>query len=87
MKNVLERAIIFGGDADEIGPEHLPSELRSAPRTRSAGFNPELLQEVEQRHIHRVLLHHDGNRTRAAKDLGIARATLINKIRAYELDI
>ncbi|MEX2466277.1 MAG: sigma-54 dependent transcriptional regulator [Gemmatimonadota bacterium] len=87
MKNVLERAVIFGGDADEILPGHLPAELRRAPGGRSSAFRPESLRDVERRHIHRVLLHHDGNRTWAAKDLGIARATLINKIRAYELDV
>jgi two-component system, NtrC family, response regulator AtoC len=87
MRNVLERAIIFGGDAEEIRPEHLPAELRRSPRSRGGGFTPELLRDVERRHIHRVLLHHDGNRTHAARDLGIARATLINKIKAYELDV
>jgi two-component system, NtrC family, response regulator AtoC len=87
MRNVLERAIIFGGDAGEILPEHLPAELRRAPRSRSGGFTPEPLRDVERRHIHRVLLHHEGNRTHAARDLGIARATLINKIKAYELDV
>ncbi len=87
MRNVLERAIIFGGDAEEILPEHLPAELRRAPRSRGGGFTPELLRDVERRHIHRVLLHHDGNRTHTARDLGIARATLINKIKAYELDV
>ena len=87
MKNVLERAVIFGGESDEVRPEHLPTELRRASRSRGAAFSPEPLEEVERRHIHRVLLHHDGNRTRAARDLGIARATLINKIKAYGLDV
>ena len=87
MRNVLERAIIFGGTGDVIRPEHLPAELRSSPRGRaSGGFKPESLQAVERRHIERVLRHHDGNRSRAAKDLGIARATLINKIRIYGID-
>ena len=88
MRNVLERALIFGGDADEIGVDHLPADLRhgAGPRRR-AGFKPEPMRDVERRHIERMLVHHDGNRTRAAKDLGIARATLINKIKAYELDL
>lgn len=88
MKNVLERALIFGGDAEEIGVDHLPSELRRSTGTgRRSGFRPEPMRDVERRHIERMLLHHEGNRTRAAKDLGIARATLINKIKAYELDL
>ena len=88
MRNVLERALIFGGDADEIGVDHLPSELRRGSGSkRRGGFRPESLQEVERRHIERMLVHHDGNRTHAAKDLGIARATLINKIKTYDLDL
>ena len=45
------------------------------------------LSEVERQHIERTLRHHGGNRTRAALELGISRATLINKIRTYSLNI
>jgi two-component system response regulator AtoC len=45
------------------------------------------LEEVERRHIERTLRRHGGNRTRAAGELGISRATLINKIKAYALDL
>ena len=45
------------------------------------------LSDVERQHIERTLRHHGGNRTRAALELGISRATLINKIRAYSLNI
>jgi len=31
------------------------------------------------------LKHHTGNRTRAAIELGISRATLINKIKRYSI--
>ncbi len=31
--------------------------------------------------------YHDGNRTHAARFLGVARGTLINKIRTYDLDL
>lgn len=43
------------------------------------------LQQVERAHIARVLEHYKGNRTHAARDLGISRATLINKIKRYGL--
>jgi DNA-binding NtrC family response regulator len=45
------------------------------------------LSEVERQHIERTLRHHGGNRTRAALELGISRATLINKIKAYSLNL
>jgi len=42
---------------------------------------------VERQQIERALKFHGGNRTRAAQELGISRATLINKIKAYALDL
>jgi DNA-binding NtrC family response regulator len=50
-------------------------------------YRPRTLAEVERDQIERVLRHHGGNRTRAARELGISRATLINKIRVYALDL
>jgi DNA-binding NtrC family response regulator len=46
---------------------------------------PRTVAEVARAHIARTLEFHGGNRTRAARELGISRATLINKIRAYGL--
>ena len=43
------------------------------------------LADVERAHIDRTLRAHRANRTRAARELGISRATLIKKIREYEL--
>jgi transcriptional regulator with GAF, ATPase, and Fis domain len=41
------------------------------------------LAEIEKRHILRVLSSTDGNKTRAAKTLGIDTKTLYNKLKAY----
>ena len=41
---------------------------------------------MERAHIERTLRAHNENRTRAARELGISRATLINKIKEYQLD-
>jgi sigma-54 dependent transcriptional regulator, acetoin dehydrogenase operon transcriptional activator AcoR len=51
------------------------------------GHRARTLAEVERDQIERALRHHGGNRTRAARELAISRATLINKIRAYALDL
>jgi DNA-binding NtrC family response regulator len=97
MRNVVERAILTAGDADTLRLSHLPADLRPFPTAnrggpetgngRGGGFRAESLEDVERRHIEATLRHHDGNRTRAAKDLGIARATLISKIKRYGLDL
>ena len=42
------------------------------------------LAEMEKRHILRVLSSTGGNKTRAAKILGIDTKTLYNKLKAYD---
>jgi DNA-binding NtrC family response regulator len=85
MRNVLERALIVGRGAGRLGPEHLPPEL-TRRATAPAREQHASLEEVERRHIERTLRRHGGNRTRAAEELGISRATLIKKIKVYALD-
>jgi transcriptional regulator of acetoin/glycerol metabolism len=40
---------------------------------------------MERAHIHRTLHAHHLNRTHAARELGISRATLIKKIKQFGL--
>jgi transcriptional regulator with PAS, ATPase and Fis domain len=86
MRNVLERAMILARGQAAIGVEHLPPDLRQRAST-DRRYQPLSLSEVERQHIERTLRHHSGNRTRAALELGISRATLINKIKVYSLTI
>jgi two-component system, NtrC family, response regulator AtoC len=90
MRNVLERSVIFASGVDVIRPAHLPPEIRTGNRgpgaERRRGFQPESMEEVERRHIRLMLHHHGGNRSRSARDLGIARTTLIQKIERYGLE-
>jgi DNA-binding NtrC family response regulator len=85
LRNVLERAMILGRGARQIGTEHLAPEVRNATGAGVERHVPRSLEEVERAHIERTLRAHNDNRTRAAKELGISRATLINKIRGYGL--
>jgi DNA-binding NtrC family response regulator len=86
MRNVLERAMILAQGSDLIGVEHLPADLRRGAAA-DRRYVPQTLADVGRHHIERTLRAHRGNRTRAAQDLGISRATLINKIKVYALDI
>lgn len=86
LRNVLERALIVARGARRVGPEHLPTEVRRAGGPGLSRHVPRSLAEVERAHIERTLRAHNGNRTKAAKELGISRATLINKIKGYHLD-
>lgn len=85
LRNALERAMILSRGARRLGVEHLPAEVRGSGPT-TARHTPRSLAEVERAHIERTLRANNANRTRAARELGISRATLINKIKAYRLE-
>ncbi|HEX5631639.1 MAG TPA: sigma-54 dependent transcriptional regulator, partial [Gemmatimonadales bacterium] len=87
MRNVLERAMILGRGLPSVVIEHLPGEFRNRPGIGDRRHTPLTLDELERQHIERTLRHHNGNRTRAAQELGISRATLINKIKRYTINV
>ncbi|HVZ77710.1 MAG TPA: sigma-54 dependent transcriptional regulator [Gemmatimonadaceae bacterium] len=86
MRNVLERALIIGRGAPALAAAHLPLEVRDASGLGVEHHVPRTLAEVERQHIDRTLRALEGNRTRAAKELGISRATLIKKVKEYDLE-
>jgi DNA-binding NtrC family response regulator len=86
MQNVLSRALMMTGGREPVGLEHLPGEFRNRPGPGDRRHTPMTLDALERAHIERTLRHHGGNRTRTAQELGISRATLINKIKRYSLD-
>ena len=95
MRNVIERSMLLDRGSPALGPEHLPADLRKPGGAGGGGGGgggggerrhlPLTLADVERQHIERALRFHGGNRTRAAQELGISRATLINKIKVYAL--
>ncbi|MBP5161621.1 MAG: sigma-54-dependent Fis family transcriptional regulator, partial [Spirochaetales bacterium] len=89
--NILERAAIFS-DGDLISEDNI--ELRGdvlghvkKPAEESVITEGMSLKEIEKQSIERALRRWEGNRTKAANELGITRRTLITKIEEYDLDI
>lgn len=80
LRNVLERAVILADDA--LTPDLLPFELTGASAAATAG-TPFDLATVEREHIRRVLIYTEGNKTEAARLLGIGLTTLYRKIDAF----
>jgi transcriptional regulator with PAS, ATPase and Fis domain len=85
MRNVLERAVLLSRGRDCIGAEHLPTEVRGQGGVHVDNHTARTLAEVERAHIERTLRALKENRSRAARELGISRATLIKKIREYRI--
>jgi DNA-binding NtrC family response regulator len=86
LRNVLERALLLARGQPKVGAEHLPPEFRLNRGPFDRRHVPLTMDEVERMHLERTLRHHEGNRTRAANELGISRATLIAKIKRYGID-
>jgi DNA-binding NtrC family response regulator len=88
LKNLLESLVVTVPDAVLL-PEHLPPSV-CAPRQDSppgTGRKGLTLAEVERLHVEQTLHACGGNRTRAARQLGIGIRTLQRKIRDYGLDV
>jgi DNA-binding NtrC family response regulator len=90
LDNALRRAVVYA-EQEPIAPQHLPEELRAAvPPMAAEGVAPERYvapddPEVERRLIEEALLAEGGNRTRAARRLGMSRSALWNKIHRHRI--
>ncbi len=100
LKNAVERAALLSGGTP-ILPEHLPPEvLTEAPSSVSSKASPEeassesplvalpvgsSMEDAERELIRSTLQHTAGNKTRAAKILGISLKTMHNKVKKYGL--
>jgi DNA-binding NtrC family response regulator len=89
LEHTLERAaVVSRGDA--IGPEHLerPDAAAQADPFRHVsldeGFHP-LMKRLERNLIQKALVEADGNRTQAARRLGISRRLLYDKMKQLGL--
>ncbi len=86
LDNALERASVLSQDGIVL-PENLPPEIIHAVSSHETAGDPlsRTLVNVEQDHIRAVLKLTGGNRSKAAKALGISTSTLWRKLK--ELDV
>ncbi len=95
LENILERAAIFteGSIIGENDLELREGELEDNSKncTNFNGSNCDngavSLKDIEKQAIEKSLRRWEGNRTKAAEELGITRRTLINKIAEFGLDL
>ncbi|MFM1847003.1 MAG: hypothetical protein RL417_477 [Pseudomonadota bacterium] len=88
LENEIERSILMAGEAPVVSPEHL------SPHVREGGANPKrapvvvgslktAIEELERGMIAAALEQTGGNKSEAARILGIARSNLIAKAQSY----
>lgn len=90
LENVVQRMMVVA-ESETLQAQNLPSEIhgtetdsrRSAPGLK--GMARESSEMVERRAILDALEKTHGNVTHAAKELGVSRATLQNKMKLYQL--
>lgn len=89
LENILERAINLIDDERYIMPEHLPAKLNRTtipePQAESAKKLAGLLGDTEKQAIYRALELSGGNKSKAAKLLGIHRSGFYQKLQKYNI--
>jgi two-component system NtrC family response regulator len=89
LEHALERALILAG-AEPIGPEHL-GFAGAAPRATARSWVPEIppeglsLEELEKALIEQALARAGGNKSQAARLLGLTRRTLYSRMEKHGL--
>lgn len=92
LENEMERVVAMAAGAEEIAKEFLSDKLVGTDTERYAkkseiasGALKDVLRQVEEQMIREALETTAGNRSKAAKLLGLSRQGLLNKIAAYHV--
>ena len=82
LKNLIERCILLG---------KLPAEYfkhsETLPAPGQSQYDGWSLEALEKQHILRTLEQHQGNKSSAARTLGVSRKTLDRKLNAWQSDL
>lgn len=92
LRNAIEKMVVLAR-GKKLLPKDVPDDIKgaigadgngAAQGGRSPGFAPASMEEAEKMMILSALRQNHGNRTNAAKQLGISRRTLHRKLKHYE---
>lgn len=80
LKNIIERAVVLAGQ-ERITENELPEELLTQRRNADPESPVRPLKALEQQAVTEALQVCNGNKSQAAKQLGISRKTFYKKLR------
>jgi transcriptional regulator with PAS, ATPase and Fis domain len=88
LENELERAVALAQDEGIIECSCLSEKIvgraaKMRPELNVQGTLKEMVEALEKSVLSQLLEKHGGNRTRAAKELGLSRYGLIKKMQRY----
>ena len=79
LENMIERAVLLCQE-DIITPKYLPSHIFENKNELYSDNLSEAMETFEQNHINEILIRTEGNKTEAAKLLGVDPSTLYRKM-------
>lgn len=85
LENAIERALNLIDDGEYITLMHLPEEITGKKEQYSIRPLAEVIEEAEQNAISDCLRMTGGNKSEAAKQLGISRTSLYEKMNKYNM--
>ena len=87
LENIIERAINLLDGETIIKGKHLPFNIRGVMKDKVVKELKEVVEEAKKQAIIDSLIISKGNRTLAAKHLGISRTSLYEKMARYNINI
>ncbi|RKX57216.1 MAG: hypothetical protein DRP28_06915 [Thermodesulfobacteriota bacterium] len=92
LENEIERAVTLAGNEREISEEHLSEKIKALSEKgvliqETDGTLKEVTERIEQRIVSETLQKTRGNRSQAARMLGLTRQGLLNKIARYNINL
>lgn len=91
LEHEIERALTIAGKGNHLNTAYLSERIRGGIRHPDYGYDsqatlPQAVTRLERMMVVRALENTHGNRSQAARILGLTRQGLINKIARYEIE-
>ncbi len=86
LANTVERAVVVA-EGGRIEEKDLPQSVRAGAKIKARGGGRPTLAELEADYIAEILLFVRGNKSEAARVLGISRKNLYEKIKRYRIEV